>query len=306
MAEIIVSEFLNNNEKRIALKFEYNVEVIAMIKTTEGSVWSRSHKFWHIPYSSNVIRVLSERFKGKLKFIYQVNKTQTETVELPQNYIDTLKLNNYSEATIKTYRLHFLRFLRYCPGINIDNIKHEQIRQYLLYLVEEKHYSTSAQNQAINSIKFYYEKVLGKPVEKYYVPRPRKEKTLPKILSETEVINILKSIDNITIKCMTFFIYSTGLTPSEVVYLKMSDIDSKNMKVFISSRKGDKDRYVLLSEKLLKLLREYYKIEKPKQWLFENGYGEQFSRRTFQKKFQEAVQKSGVKKKYVEKIKINT
>ena len=95
---------------------------------------------------------------------------------------------------------------------------------------------------------------------------------------------------------MIFLIYSAGLTPSEITYIKLKDIDPKKMQIFISSAKGDKDRFVVLSKKLLVLLREYYKKYKPKEWLFEGNYGKQFSKRTIQKVFKNAVIKSGINK----------
>ncbi|MCK4359505.1 MAG: tyrosine-type recombinase/integrase [Candidatus Cloacimonetes bacterium] len=214
----------------------------------------------------------------------------------PNEYIETLQLKNYSEPTIKTYRLHFKMFLKYHQNTKLEAFTHEQIRQYLLYLVNEKKYSTSAQNQAINSIKFYYEKVLGKPVEKYYVPRPRKEKKLPQVLSENEVTIILKQIKNLKHKCIIYLIYSAGLRLTEVVHLKISDIQSDRKQIFIRSAKGNKDRYVILSDIILNLLRRYYKEYHPKEWLFEGRSGEKFSKRVIQKIFKAAVIKSGVNK----------
>ena len=226
------------------------------------------------------------------------NKKHPKTLNnyFPPEYIETLKLKNYSEPTIKTYRLHFQRFLNYCHKMEIENITHEQIRQYLLYLIEERNYSASSQNQAINAIKFYYEKVLGKPVEKYYVPRPRKPKTLPEVLSEEEVTKILKQIHNLKHKSIIYLIYSAGLRLTEAVYLKISDIQSDRKQIFIRSAKGNKDRYVILSETIITLLREYYKIYKPKEWLFEGKPGEQYSKRSIQSIFKRAVQRSGITK----------
>lgn len=165
-----------------------------------------------------------------------------------------------------------------------------------MYLVEEKKYSPSSQNQAINSIKFYYEKVLGKPVEKYCVPQPRKPKKLPEVLSEEEVTIILKQIKNLKHKCIVYLIYSAGLILTEAVHLKISDIQSDRKQIYIRSAKGNKDRYVILSEVILNLLRKYYKEYHPKEWLFEGKPGEQFSRRVIQRIFKDAVIKSGVNK----------
>ena len=288
-----------NKEKRIALIFPYNVNTITLIKQIEGRKWSTSNKFWHMSFFGNYLEILNEKFHGELKF----RKTTPEnkdnkknTTIFPPEYVETLQLKNYSEPTIKTYRLHFQRFLKYHQNTKLEAITHEQIRQYLLYLVNEKKYSTSAQNQAINSIKFYYEKVLGKPVEKYYVPRPRKEKKLPEVLSEEEVTKILKQIKNLKHKCIIYLIYSAGLRLTEVVHLKISDIQSDRKQIFIRSAKGNKDRYVLLSETILEILRKYYKSYKPNEWLFEGRSGEQFSKRVIQKIFKAAVIKSGVNK----------
>lgn len=226
------------------------------------------------------------------------NKISCNSLEntFPLEYLETMKLMNYSEPTIKSYKQHFNRFLRYYQEVKPENITKEQIREFLLYLVNEKKYSVSGQNQAINSIKLYYNEVLKREIDDYYFPRPKREKKLPQVLNETEVSRILKSIKDLRNKCMIFLIYSAGLTPSEIVYLKPEHIDSKTMKIFISSAKGDKDRFVVLSPKVLNLLREYYKIYHPVEWLFEKTNGVQYSKRNLQKAFQTAVQKSGISK----------
>ena len=288
------------NERRIALLFDYDEDVIKLVKQIEGRKWSASNKFWHIPFFENYLEKLNLKFNSKLEFIEDI-ETKQESITVtkpsfPVEYIETLKLRNYSEPTIKTYRLHFRRFLKYYRSTKLTDITHEQIRQYLLYLVEEKKYSTSAQNQAINSIKFYYEKVLGKPVEKYYVTRPRKEKKLPEVLSEEEVTKILKQIKNLKHKCIIYLIYSAGLRLTEAVHLKISDFQSDRKQIFIRSAKGNKDRYVILSDIILEMLRDYYKIYKPKEWLFEGRQREQFNKRVIQRIFKNAVIRSGVNK----------
>lgn len=215
---------------------------------------------------------------------------------LPLEYIKTLTLSNYNESTIKTYQQHFQRFLKFFKNSKPEEISSDEIRQYILYLVEEKKCSTSSQNNTINAIKFYYNNILKKPIDDFYIPRPRNAKTIPKILNELEVSKILRSIEDLRDKSMIFLIYSAGLTPSELTYLKIADIDSEKMRIFISSATGDKDRYVILSDKILKLLREYFKIYKPREWLFESTPGLRYSKRKLQKAFQIAVQKSGITK----------
>ena len=211
-------------------------------------------------------------------------------------YVETLKLMGYNESTIITYRQHFQRFLKYFDNSSPKDIPLDKIRQYILYLVDNKKYSTSAQNHSISAIKFYFNHILNKQIDGFYLPRPRRAKTIPKILNEHEVSLILNSITDLRYKCMIFLIYSAGLSPSEIQYLKPEHIDSKKMKIYISSAKGDKDRFVILSEKILSLLRKYFRNYKPSEWLFESKPGVNFSKRNLQKAFKVAVKKSGITK----------
>lgn len=211
-------------------------------------------------------------------------------------YISAMKLRSYNEVTIKTYQQHFQQFLKFFENTNLEEIPSDEIRQYILYLVEQRKYSTSSQNNAINAIKFYYYAVICREIDNFYLPRPRRAKTIPRILNEQEVSKILKNINNLKDRSMIFLIYSAGLSPSELTYLRIKDIDSDKMRIFISSAKGDKDRYVVLSEKILKLLREYFKLHKPMEWLFESKPGQRYPKRNLQKSFQAAVKKSGINK----------
>lgn len=226
----------------------------------------------------------------------KLEKKECPKSHFPPEYIRTLKLMNYNEATIKTYRQYFQQFVKFFENSKPEEIPFDEIRQYILYLVQEKHYSTSAQNNAINAIRFYYSKVLHREIEEFYLPRPHKAKVIPHILNEQEVSLILKNVIDLRDKCMIFLIYSAGLSPSEITYLKIKDIDSDKMKIFVSSAKGKKDRFVILSEKILRLLREYFKKYKPHEWLFESKPGQQYSKRNLQKAFKTVVDKSGITK----------
>jgi site-specific recombinase XerD len=152
------------------------------------------------------------------------------------------------------------------------------------------------QNQIINAIKFYYEKVLGRKKEYYNLPRAKRPQKLPTVFSEDEIITLLEQVDNIKHKSILFLIYSAGLRISEAVKMKIADIDSKRNLIHVKGAKGKKDRTTLLSKKLLEMLRDYYKIYKPKEYLFEGETGKQYSVSTIQKVFKIALEKSGVKK----------
>ena len=131
----------------------------------------------------------------------------------------------------------------------------------------------------------------------YFIDRPNKEKTLPSVLSTQEVIDILKQTENIKHKAILMTIYSAGLRISESINLKFKDIDSDRMQIRVEQGKGKVDRYSLLSKRTLMILREYYKQYRSTVWLFEGvKKGEQYSTRSIQQVFQDAVHKAGITK----------
>ena len=187
---------------------------------------------------------------------------------------EELLLMNYSINTRKNYRSDFHRFLNYYNGLSPQEITSEQIREYMLHGIKEEKISATATNGRINAIKFYFEKVLKQERRVYDLPRPKKPNKLPNILSEDEVYRLLAALENIKHRAILYLAYSAGFRISEVVNLKLTDIDSERMLIHIRNAKGYKDRYVSLSPVLLENLRLYFVKYKPKVYLFEGQYGE--------------------------------
>lgn len=212
-----------------------------------------------------------------------------------QQYKDILKLKRYSQHTARNYIHCFTVFLNYFKAEDIATLQKSKILDFLLQQTEQE-ISSSYQNQLINSIKFFYEKVLGRKSEYYDIPRPKKEHTLPDVLSEEEILQIFATVTNIKHKSILYLIYSGGLRLSEVVNLKITDIDSKRNMIKIRAGKGKKDRTTLLSQTLLTTLREYYREYKPKEYLFEGDTGGKYSPRSVQNIFKKALELSGIKK----------
>ena len=208
-----------------------------------------------------------------------------------------LRLKNYSPNTIHNYQNNFLRFLHRFPHHKPSSITKSEILQYLVQYRSEQNWSATIQNQKINAIKFFYEKVLGKPREVYELPRAKKPFRLPSVFAEEEIKKIILAAENIKHRSMLCLAYAGGLRVSEITNIKIADIDSKRMVINIRQSKGRKDRQVMLSQKLLELLREYFKQYKPKQYLFEGQAGGRYSPRSVQEVIQYAKRKSGIKKK---------
>jgi len=216
--------------------------------------------------------------------------------EVLKKYNNRLIQQRYSQNTIDIYCNYFKDFCNNFKDSKLGNIKPEQINEYILALIKTKSISISQQNQRINAIKFYYEKVLGKEKQYYALHRPKKEQKLPKVLSKNEVKRILSSANNVKHKCILMLIYSAGLRRSELIDLKISDIDSERMVICIRGAKGKKDRISLLSKNTLMLLRDYYKEYKPQIFLFEGQNGGKYSATSVANILKRAAKKAGLQK----------
>ncbi|OFY88047.1 MAG: recombinase XerD [Bacteroidetes bacterium RIFOXYA2_FULL_33_7] len=280
----------------------------SFVKQIPFNKWDVNNSWWTIPYSEIFLNKITEFAKNlnfNVKFEEEIDTNKSSKISFfdipnykycPQEYTDKLIELRYSEQTIKTYKSCFEEFINYYHKIDIDLIDEKMISSFLRYLVVERKVSTSFQNQTINAIKFYYEKLKKGERKLYYIERPRREKTLPTVLSEEEVTKILNSIDNIKHKAILMTIYSAGLRISEVLKLKIKDIDSQRMQIKIEQSKGKKDRISILSNKNLEVLRLYFLKYKPKVWLFEGQNGEQYSQRSIQNILKTAAVKAGIKK----------
>jgi site-specific recombinase XerD len=174
---------------------------------------------------------------------------------------------NYSTRTRDNYMSHIKSFL---GSLGDKQIIHCNSNDFQLYLDAYKFTSVSQQNQIINSIRFFYKEVLGKKYDKVSFKRPRTEKKLPKVIDGEYIKSQISKIKNLKHKAILTLTYSVGLRVSEIVNIKIEDIDSKRMFIHIKNAKGRKDRIVPLSKTVLELLRNYFKEYRPKEYLF-NG-----------------------------------
>ncbi|TDB65382.1 recombinase XerD [Arundinibacter roseus] len=297
--------------KRLKLIFGYIPELSKAIKKIPFHTWDSKNKWWSVPYSEQFLQEIKRKIEElKLTLRYEIEPDPDNRVmrvtpydipnyrNCPDEYRMKLIELRYSKNTIKLYTGLFEEFINYYPTFDIHTIDETQIIQFLRFLVTERKISTTYQNQSINAIKFYYERVLGGQRKFYFIDRPKKEKTLPSVLSTEEVLATLKVTTNVKHRAILMTIYSAGLRISEAVNLKIKDIDSHRMQIRVQQSKGKKDRYTLLSHKTLTILRTYFQEYKPKEWLFEGQQaGEPYTARSIQAIFGAAVQKAGITKK---------
>ena len=253
---------LHKGTPRIAVYFEKNAALIARIKTFEDARWSASNKYWHLP-DTEANRL---HFKLPLAHTLVPNAEGMASIETFKRY---LLSKRYSPNTINTYSDALKSFLTFCNTKAIKDISNEDVICYNNDYILKNNFSSSYQNQIVNSIKLFFKIVKDSQIEIDKIHRPKREKVLPNVLSKEEIKAILEAPKNLKHKAMLSMIYSCGLRRSELLNLKPNDIDSKRNVVIIRQSKGKKDRITPLSPKILELLRNYYKEYSPKTYLFE-------------------------------------
>ncbi|HEV8715398.1 MAG TPA: site-specific integrase [Candidatus Binatia bacterium] len=186
---------------------------------------------------------------------------------LRHRMIEDMRVRNLSPKTQAIYVEMVARFAKYF-GKSPELLGPEEVRAYQVYLVNVKRVSWSLFNQTVCALRFLYRKTLQREWAIEHIPFPRQEKRLPVALSLSEVVRFFEAIGNLKYRAILMTAYAAGLRTSEVVRLRVTDIDSQRMVIRIQQGKGRKDRYVMLSARLLGLLREYYKVVRPSGWLF--------------------------------------
>ena len=284
-------------QKMIGIKFQPDKVIHGLIKSLDNPKWSDHFKMVYLPNTKANRSQIFITFKGvawiNYNRFYNNRPSTTGAAQIdsswfrnrdipggyrrcPENYLLKLELKRYSVSTIKTYVTFFEKFINHYSQRDIDSLDECEIRLFLQRLIQENK-SNSYINQAINAIKFYYEVVCGMPNRFYDMERPRREHRLPQVISREEIFAIIENTNNIKHRCIVELLYSSGLRRSELLNLKLQDIDSKRMLIKIKAGKGNKDRFTILSEKCLAHLRQYFRKWKPEIYLFEGQPGKQYS-----------------------------
>ena len=212
--------------------------------------------------------------------------------------IEDLRIRNYASRTIDIYVRCVALFAKHF-GRSPEDLGAEEVREYQLYLREEKKASWAFFNQTVSALRFLYGKTLKHDWLVEQIPYPRQEKRLPDVLSFEEVSKLFSCVRTLMSCTILQTMYGAGLRLMEAVSLKKNDIDSERMVIRVRQGKGRRDRYVTLSATLLETLREYYKASKPKgEWLFPNGKGTgAINHNTVQKACSLAARKAGLRKR---------
>ncbi|MEO6820371.1 MAG: tyrosine-type recombinase/integrase, partial [Ginsengibacter sp.] len=319
----------------IGIYFEKNAVLQSILQKEAKAFWSRTHKCWYVPCNKERFEALANAMAGQATIqrdelnLYLKNKGTKSIDHLPaysnpssgtfkkpitrqisspasekiypeneiefEKYKNQLTLKGYSKSTMRTYCSEFIVFLKVLGKNPAKNLTPEELQRYILYCINTLKLKENSIHSRINSLKFYYEKVLRNEKMFFDIPRPKKHLILPKVISKERIADLINSIENLKHKTIIMLAYACGLRVSEVVSLKIKHIDGQRKTVFLEDAKGKKDRVVSLSPHMLIMLREYFKAYQPKDFLFEGQFENQhLSERSMQEVIQRAKKKVGI------------
>ncbi|NOW89766.1 site-specific recombinase XerD [Clostridium beijerinckii] len=221
--------------------------------------------------------------------------TKEQVLEKLQFDVELRGLSKHTQAEyytkVKIFLDHFNR-----PATELDE---KDIRKFLHYLSTEKGLTSGSVNSYNSGLRFLYGVILNATLNYKQIPRHRRQRKFPEILTKSEIQSLFDACDNLRDKCILMTLYGAGLRLSEVASLKVTDIDSKKMQLFIRNAKGSKDRYALLSQANLEILRVYWKSYRPKEWLFYSrvNTGTHITSKAVQNIFHKYIEKANISKK---------
>ena len=301
---------LNGIAKRIGAKYSATKKMwwLPYSKTSVNKAFDAFKEVAWVDYSAIQTKRHSDRAKGAEESKPYLNDLST-TVEMTKTawtqaqkdamwqFAEKLKIRDYSKSAFTTYGYFFKQFLAAHPDKNPPEISEQEIIDHVIKTVEAHNYSNKTQNQIVNTIKFYYEQVLGMDKKMYWIPRPRKETKLPVVASEEEVIRTIVASKNLKHQCIMGLLYSSGLRRGELINLKLTDINIDRRQINVRGGKGKKDRTTILSDRMSNALLKYYELYKPKVWVFEGADGGQYSGRALWNIVKNAAKAAGVRTK---------
>ncbi len=312
MKEIRIKLFraIHNGEDRLFIKFPFNKELQDIVKKLKKVTYSRTYTAWYVFFSAENLQMVKEHLRehGRIDFGNLEQEIKAEEIQNQEannydlyvteniiQYEQYLNHKRYSSSTIKTYKEAVKKFLDHV-NLNVEDITNVDLILYNNYL-RDNNYSHTFQNQVASGLKLFFSRLYNIKFDIDKIERPRREHKLPNVLSKDEVSSILSTFRNIKHRTMISLIYACGLRRSELLELKPSCIDSDRKVLYIRQAKGRKDRVIPISEKTINMLRDYYKIYRPKIWLFEGQYpGQRYSEQSLQSVFKRALQQAKIKK----------
>jgi site-specific recombinase XerD len=281
------------------------------VRALPGRRWVPERRVWSVPGVDEPLKALVARFGEARVRVEDASKEEPEVAagrSQPRHDAapdplsrvrEALSIRGYSPRTRKVYLGHLRRFMQWCGEgqATLPEDPEEQCRAYLVHLVEGRGVSRSCHNQVVSALRFLCESVLGQPTLALRVPRPKKERRLPEVLSSEEVARMLARAHNPKHRALLTLLYSAGLRVGEVVRLRPSDLDDERGLLRVGEGKGRKDRYTLLARRAVDVVHVYLAAFPTEGWLFPGARpGRHLTARSAQRVVRDVARAAGIKK----------
>lgn len=302
---IKLTEKFHRGREIYCVVYRFDKQINDIIALLEGCKYSKTYRCFTLPKTAKTVNRVKSLFENFYKIeIENLNHTienekafDREIFLKIEQFKRWLHSKRYSLNTIKTYTEALKTFLHYFKSKPVEHIINQDIIDFNNDYILAKKLSSSFQNQIVNAIKLYFKTIENRQIDIEIIHRPKREKTLPNVLSKAEVKAILENTPNLKHRTMLSLIYSCGLRCGELISLKPNNISGKRNLLEIKQSKGRKDRIVPLSAKTLNLLYEYYNFYKPKNYLFEGQTPKlQYSSRSLQQVLKQSLERAKITK----------
>lgn len=295
---------------QVCLKFPYNEDLIALTRQLSGARWSATHRCWYVRYDATVMQRIFELFDGKAKLINEVDHSiigKSKHSKRVRSINDKhrgvllgfrtyLRGKRYSNSTVSTYLALMADLVEFYNDTPLEDLTNRSVEVYIERIMVPKGYSVSTHRQFISALKLFGLYFPGTKISDMALAMPKKDRRLPSVLSQEEVLDLIRCTSNLKHRTILALIYSCGLRIGELLKLRLSDIDIDRRQLVVRQGKGRKDRYVILAEAFLPLLKNYVMSYGPSEFVFEGQGKAQYSAESVRSFLKSSCKKAGIGK----------
>ena len=301
---IFLEEKIHRKNNQLLIKFEYDETLISLVRSVNGTSWSKSLKAWYLIYTAENLAIILKLFEGITKIdLSGISKKvgfkrdlTPEQKKILNNFYLFLKGKRYSQSTIQTYTVFVADFINFHTKTPLEELTNRDVELFIETVFIERNYSVSSQRQFISALKIFTVFCPQTKINNLSLERPKKSRTLPSVLSQEEVLRIIQYTQNIKHRAILTLLYSCGLRIGELINLKLADFHVERKQLIVKKGKGRKDRYVSLADSFLPLLSNYYHSYKPTIYFVEGQNGGKYSAESIRSFLRKSCKKAGIRK----------
>ncbi|WP_370479837.1 site-specific tyrosine recombinase/integron integrase [Tamlana flava] len=310
---VVLRPKFHKNANQILIQFDYNDVLIKQVRTISGATWSQNLKSWYVKNNPSNLKLIFFVFKNhahvnskplfekpaeqpKTFPVKRVRQLSTENKNLLNHFYKYLKGKRYSKSTIETYIFFMADFVEFNQNKPLDTLTNRDVEHFIEDVFVKRDYSISTQRQFISALKLFIIFYPNTEINNLALTRPKKSRKLPLVLSPQEILDLIRHTQNLKHRAIIALLYSCGLRISELLNLKLVDIDIDRKQLIVKNGKGRKDRYVSLADSFIPLLSNYFYSFQPTIYFVEGQTGQKYSAESIRQFLKRACKASQIHK----------